>query len=63
MVAKTPDRGKSSIEGEKLDDNYQLESDILGGEGDSDGNNDTNLKKPVDKSAKNKSDETESDDK
>ncbi len=63
LVDKTSDSGKRSIDGEKLDTHFQLESDLLSKKGDSDRNNDGNVEKPVGKSATNKLDERESDDK
>lgn len=42
LVAKTTDSGRSSMKGEKLDEDFQLESDTEGGNGTNDGNNDGN---------------------
>ncbi len=44
---QTSDSSKSRIEGEKLDDDFQLESDILGKKGNSDGSNNGNVEKSV----------------
>ncbi len=42
-INKTSHNGKCSIDGEKLDDNFQLESDILDKKGGDDGSNDGNV--------------------
>ncbi len=59
---QTSDSCKKSIEGEYLDNDFQLESDILGKNGNSDGSNNGNVEKPVGKSASKELDERESDD-
>ncbi len=42
-IGKISNSGKSSIEGEKLDDNFQQESITLGKQGNGDGSNKTSL--------------------
>ncbi len=61
-VAKTHDIKMSSLKGEKLDDDFQLETDNNGQNGSNDGNNDGNVEQPVDKSEQNKLDENEKND-
>ncbi len=62
LVAKTSQSGIGSMEGEKLDDDFQLEMDTEGKNGNDDGNNDGNVEQPVGKCATTEPDGTERDD-